>query len=76
MKFLKEFITECDSFGSEKKFKIKGKEKFQTIFGGLLNFIILIIFLFKFITSFIKFTRGKEPNLILSEDIDPDPIVF
>ena len=37
MKFLSEFVIEKDSFGSEKKFKINGKEKFQTFFGGLLN---------------------------------------
>jgi len=76
MKFLSEFVIENDSFGSEKKFKINGKEKFQTFFGGFLNIGIFFIFFFKFLSLFIKFTKGTGPNLAISEDIDPNPIQY
>lgn len=76
MKSFMDFVEENDSFGSEKKFKINGKEKFQTFLGGFLNFSILFIFLYKFFSSFIQFLSGEGPGIAIAEDIDPNPLTY
>jgi hypothetical protein len=76
MKFLREFIIINDTFGSENKFNLNGRKKFQTLLGGLLNFAILFIFFYKFFNSFIKFLNGEGPKLNLSEDFDTNSIEF
>jgi hypothetical protein len=73
MEMLKDFFKFIDRFGSEKRFKINGKEKFKSVFGGILNFIILILFL---IISIFKISMEDPPIINVSEINDLDPLLF
>ena len=77
MKNFIEFVRDNDSYGSEKKFKVNKKEKFQTFCGGILTLIVYFIFLFKFFSLVRSWFLGENPQISFSEVFEPkNPIRF
>ena len=56
----KNFLRESDSFGIAFTFRYKKEDKFSTWQGGIITFIIVIIYLFFGIYYFIPFVRKKN----------------
>ena len=64
MDAIKNFFTTVDIFGITYSFRYKGKEKYQTAFGGFIVIIFLILVLVMGIYYFIPFINRKNYTIV------------
>jgi hypothetical protein len=62
-----------DLFGLEPKIKIQNKEKYNTIFGGLISIFVSIAILMGFIYFGQELIVKKNPTVMLSNQYDTEP---
>ena len=77
MKTIKNFLRTIDIFGITLSFKYKQKERYQTILGGFILILFLILVIIVGIYYFIPFSNRKNytivyytMNLAATEEVD------
>jgi hypothetical protein len=64
---MKNFITNLDFLGYQEAIKVKGHDKYQTLFGALLSLIVIILSIVMTITLGLELFLKTEPMLINSK---------
>ena len=64
MEILKNFLRTIDIFGTTYSFKYKQKERYQTVLGGFILILFLVLLLAFGIYYFIPFTKRKNYAIV------------
>ena len=63
-KQFKDFLKTCDFFGTTFNFHYKTKEKYNSITGGVIFLIYLLISVYFIIINFVSLIRRENMNII------------